>query len=44
VNLSRAFSTGHVDASAAPGIVYLLGFTVVALPLAIRTMRRRLIK
>jgi lipooligosaccharide transport system permease protein len=44
VNLSRAFTIGRVDASILVGILYLLAFTVVALPIAIHAMRRRLIK
>ncbi|MEW6333140.1 MAG: ABC transporter permease [Thermodesulfobacteriota bacterium] len=44
VNLSRAFANGHVDASILPGAVYLAAFAALAFPLAIRRMRRRLIK
>jgi len=44
VNLSRAFAGGHIDASVLPGAVYLAAFAAVAFPLAIRRMRRRLIK
>jgi lipooligosaccharide transport system permease protein len=44
VNLARTFATGRIDASIVAGILYLIGFTLVALPVAIVSMRRRLIK
>lgn len=44
VDLSRAFAAGRIDASLLPGIAYLVVFTAIAVPLAIRQMRRRLIK
>ncbi len=44
VDLSRAFTTGRIDASVLPGAGYLAAFASIAFPLAIRKMRRRLIK
>jgi lipooligosaccharide transport system permease protein len=44
VDLSRAFSCGRIDASLIPQAAYLAAFAAVAFPLAIRKMRRRLIK
>ena len=44
VDLSRAFTTGRIDASALPGLGYLAAFAAFAFPFAIRRMRRRLIK
>lgn len=44
VNCSRAFATGRADASVLGGIAYLTAFTLISLPIAIRAMRRRLIK
>jgi lipooligosaccharide transport system permease protein len=44
VDLARAFTTGHFDASLLAGLGYLAVFAVVALPIAIFKMRRRLIK
>lgn len=44
VDLARAFAGGRIDASALPSAAYLAAFASVAFPLAIRKMRRRLIK
>ncbi|MHB8909348.1 MAG: ABC transporter permease [Syntrophales bacterium] len=44
VDLSRAFSCGRVDASLIAGAAYLVAFAAAAFPLAIRRMRKRLIK
>jgi lipooligosaccharide transport system permease protein len=44
VNLARASATGRIDTALWGGIVYLAGFTLIALPIAIVSMRRRLIK
>lgn len=44
VDLARAFTTGHVDASLLAGLGYLALFAAAALPIAILKMRRRLIK
>ena len=44
VDLARAFSRGRIDAAVLPGLGYLMLFAIVAFPLAIRRMRRRLIK
>jgi len=44
VNLSRAFSCGRIDAAVFAGAGYLAAFTAVVFPIAIRRMRRRLIK
>ena len=44
VNLSRAFCCGHIDATVFAGAGYLTAFTAVVFPIAIRRMRRRLIK
>lgn len=44
VDLSRAFTNGHLDASILLNAGYLAAFASVAFPLAIRRMRRRLIK
>ncbi|MDA8123858.1 MAG: ABC transporter permease, partial [Deltaproteobacteria bacterium] len=44
VNLARAFTTGHLDASLLVGIAYLTLFAAATLPIAIGKMRRRLIK
>jgi lipooligosaccharide transport system permease protein len=44
VDLARAFTNGPIDTSILSGGGYLAAFASVAFPLAIRTMRRRLIK
>ncbi len=44
VDLSRAFSCGRIDASLLAGTAYLAAFAAAAFPLAIRKMRKRLIK
>jgi lipooligosaccharide transport system permease protein len=44
VDLSRAFTNGRVDTSILLNAGYLAAFASVAFPLAIRRMRRRLIK
>jgi len=44
VNVARAFANGRIDATVLPGIAYLAAFSAAAFPLAIRKMRRRLIK
>jgi lipooligosaccharide transport system permease protein len=44
VDIARAFATGHVDASLLPGLGYLTAFATAVFPLALRRMRRRLIK
>jgi lipooligosaccharide transport system permease protein len=44
VDLARAFTNGRIDASLLTGGGYLAAFASVAFPLAIHTMRRRLIK
>jgi lipooligosaccharide transport system permease protein len=44
VDLSRSFTNGRIDASLLSCVGYLAAFASVACPLAIRKMRRRLIK
>ena len=44
VDLSRAFSCGRIDTSLIAGTAYLVAFAAAAFPLAIRRMRKRLIK
>jgi lipooligosaccharide transport system permease protein len=44
VDLARTFSRGRIDASALPGLGYLILFAAIAFPMAIHRMRRRLIK
>ncbi len=44
VDLSRAFSCGRIDTALIPQAAYLVIFSAIAFPLAIRKMRRRLIK
>ena len=44
VDLSRSFTNGRIDASILSCVGYLAAFASVACPLAIRKMRRRLIK
>ena len=44
VDLARACSCGRIDTSLIAGTVYLAAFAAAAFPLAIRKMRRRLIK
>jgi lipooligosaccharide transport system permease protein len=44
VDLSRAFSRGRIDTSLIAGTAYLVAFAAAAFPLAIRRMRKRLIK
>ncbi|MHB8770439.1 MAG: ABC transporter permease [Syntrophales bacterium] len=44
VNLARAFSLGRIDAAVFVGVGYLGVFTAVVFPIALRGMRRRLIK
>ncbi len=44
VNLSRTFSCGRIDATVFTGAGYLAAFTAVVFPIAIRGMRKRLIK
>jgi len=44
VNLSRAFSCGRIDAAVFAGAGYLAAFTAIVFPIAIRRMRKRLIK
>jgi lipooligosaccharide transport system permease protein len=44
VDLSRAFSCGRIDTSLVAGTAYLVAFAAAAFPLAIRRMRKRLIK
>ena len=44
VNLSRTFSCGRIDAAVFVGVGYLAVFTAVVFPIAIRRMRKRLIK
>lgn len=43
-NVSRAFSFGVFDGNVLQGIAYLILFTLVFFPLALRKMRQRLIK
>jgi lipooligosaccharide transport system permease protein len=43
-DLARAFANGRIDAMVLPGIAYLAAFSAAAFPLAIRKMRRHLIK
>ena len=44
VNLARAFSYGRIDAAAFSAVGYLAAFTAVVFPIALRRMRKRLIK
>jgi lipooligosaccharide transport system permease protein len=44
VDLSRAFTNGRIDILVFTGFCYLAAFASVSFPLAIGTMRRRLIK
>ena len=44
VNLSRAFCCGRIDAAIFAGAAYLTAFTAAVFPIAIRRMRKRLIK
>jgi len=44
VDLSRAVTTGRIDAGLLPGIGYLVVFAAMAFPLALMKMRKRLIK
>ena len=44
VDLTRAFTTNHIDASLLPGFGYLTLFAAAVFPLALHKMRRRLIK